>query len=90
MIRPETLIDRQRRISARIASSVPPERYFWIGLWWRVSARMSANPAAKLSYARAQLSLAKDMAIRPDYYRTKPSHKTDWQWSGLGTEENPA
>lgn len=89
-ISPETLVHRLWRISERIRSSVGPARYFWTAVWWRVSARISAAPAQHLSYASAQLALAKDMAARPDHYRSKPSHRTDWEWSGLNLERRAA
>jgi hypothetical protein len=83
---PQTMRDLQCRAAEKARRLPAPERYVWVAVWWHIEARSSANPSTQLGYARGQMRLAKDMAARPDHYRTKPSDRTDWQWSGLSAE----
>lgn len=74
------LHDAMGRAAKKAAASPIPEKYLWNAVWWRLSAKESANPAAPISYAVNMVRLARDMASRPHHYRWKSPGKTDWQW----------
>ncbi len=86
-MQPQTLTDLMIKAGEKSRSLPPPARYLWIAVWWHLHSRETANPAECLRYARGQFRLAKDMAARPSHYRFKPSDKTDWEWSELGSKQ---
>ena len=86
---PQTIRAAMNEASRRqTIAATPAERYRWIGVWWRLFAQESADPATPLNYARAWAALAADMQCRPDHYATKPRGVTDWTHSGLGQEKD--
>ena len=86
---PQTIRAAMNEASRRqTIAATPSERYRWIGVWWRLFAQESADPATPFYYARNQFALAADMHRRPDHYATKPRDVTDWLHSGLGQEKD--
>lgn len=80
------------KVSAVLSRTVGPKRYLWIAKWWRLHAASSANPQEPLSYARAQITLYRDMVARPEHYAStrRPKGTTDFQWSAVArTQPNP-
>jgi len=82
-VRPLLLRDLMVSVGRKAQCRPVPERYMWIAVWWHLHSRETKTPSECIRYAKSQLRLAKDMAARPDHYRSKPIDRTDWQWSGL-------
>jgi len=58
-----------------------PRSYYWISVWWRLSARESGNPQECLRYSKNQQQLYADIIRRPAHYKLQKAitNKTDWQ-----------
>lgn len=74
--------------ASRRAETAPnaAERYRWIGVWWRLFAKQTADPIAALGYSRNMFRLSADMNRRPQHYLAKPPSVTDFQHSQLETK----
>lgn len=79
---PPTLTEAQMHAAAMARKLPPPERYRWHAIWWHLDSKVHRPSAASsLEYASNLLRLRRDMLARPEHYRRKPDHLTDYQWS---------
>lgn len=77
--------ERRRKMVALYPQThgLAPDCYRAIAEWWRLHAEESATPDQALEYADNQDRLYADMLRRPQHYKIKPPHMSNFQWSQI-------